>query len=308
MSGGIPVLNERQMSALRRIVGSNQKINLTGTPKGKTRRLPTYQEAEEEASTESGGMFHLGIETETVGGTEKVYLTVDWPESNSSDPTLVGKFGNNIIYYINKIELTKNCYICLDYYYRRIIVAEDSELPPVWNGQISDKGLYISVLGRYKSADKNISQLWKSDNNDAFFIYEIASVLNHYCFLEFDVENYKVKAGKLYLNIVYGGSSDRSIIGYYQGKNIPWSGRNLLDSDCLVFYDPFANQIRIVKNGEKATSKWVIFAYFRIDSSYLVNIETAVTTTQGQGTYDGEPSEGSKAQVFAGSDQSTLPF
>ena len=40
--GGIPVLNDNQMNALRRIVGTNQKFNLTVAPKVNSRRLPSY--------------------------------------------------------------------------------------------------------------------------------------------------------------------------------------------------------------------------------------------------------------------------
>lgn len=42
--GGIPVLNDNQMNALRRVVGTNPKLNLTVTPQSKSRKLPTYGE------------------------------------------------------------------------------------------------------------------------------------------------------------------------------------------------------------------------------------------------------------------------
>lgn len=67
--GGIPVLNDNQMNALRRVIGTNQKFDLTVAPQGKSRRLPSYPEEETAASTE--GMFRVtenGDGTVAVGG------------------------------------------------------------------------------------------------------------------------------------------------------------------------------------------------------------------------------------------------
>ncbi len=57
--GGIPVLNDNQMNALRRVVGTNQKFNLTVAPQGKSKRLPSYPEEEAAASAEYNGYFTL---------------------------------------------------------------------------------------------------------------------------------------------------------------------------------------------------------------------------------------------------------
>lgn len=40
--GHIPLLNDSQMSALRRVLGENPNLDLTGTQPGKSRRLPSY--------------------------------------------------------------------------------------------------------------------------------------------------------------------------------------------------------------------------------------------------------------------------
>lgn len=42
--GGIPVLDDSQMNVLRRVVGTNQKFDLTGPKKSQVRRFPTYEE------------------------------------------------------------------------------------------------------------------------------------------------------------------------------------------------------------------------------------------------------------------------
>lgn len=57
--GGIPVLNDNQMNALRRVIGTNQKFDLTVAPQGKSRRLPSYPEEEAAASAEYNGYFTL---------------------------------------------------------------------------------------------------------------------------------------------------------------------------------------------------------------------------------------------------------
>lgn len=57
--GGIPVLNDNQMNALRRVIGTNQKFDLTVAPQGKSRRLPSYQEEEMAATAEYNGYFTL---------------------------------------------------------------------------------------------------------------------------------------------------------------------------------------------------------------------------------------------------------
>lgn len=60
--GGIPVLNDSQLTALRRVVGTNQKLNLTVTPQGKSRKLPTYSDDDQ---PEYDGPFALSYNGET---------------------------------------------------------------------------------------------------------------------------------------------------------------------------------------------------------------------------------------------------
>lgn len=60
--GGIPVLNDNQMNALRRLVGTNPKLNLTVTPQSKSRKLPTYAEDEQ---PEYDGPFAVSYNAET---------------------------------------------------------------------------------------------------------------------------------------------------------------------------------------------------------------------------------------------------
>ena len=55
--GNIPVLSDSQMTSLRRVVGTNQRFDLTVTPKGKARRIPAYPEDEKEP--EYDGPFAL---------------------------------------------------------------------------------------------------------------------------------------------------------------------------------------------------------------------------------------------------------
>lgn len=62
--GGIPVLNDSQMSALRRIVGTNQKFKLVPTGKEKTRRLPVYDNNE----VVGGGEVIFGVLTTGCSG------------------------------------------------------------------------------------------------------------------------------------------------------------------------------------------------------------------------------------------------
>ena len=50
----IPVLNDSQMAALRRVLGTNQKLDLTVTPRATARRLPSYQDDQEIAASYSG--------------------------------------------------------------------------------------------------------------------------------------------------------------------------------------------------------------------------------------------------------------
>lgn len=61
--GGIPVLNDSQLTALRRVVGTNQKLNLTVTPQGKPRKLPSY--AEDYEAAEYNGYFKI-VDASTV--------------------------------------------------------------------------------------------------------------------------------------------------------------------------------------------------------------------------------------------------
>ena len=267
--GYIPVLNDNQMSALRRVVGTNQKINLTTPQKSLTRRLPTYSdEGENTGSSDYQGMFHLGVETETVNGTEKVYLTMDWPESGSSDPTLVGHNLQDIHYIPKSIELTEDSYIYFDYFYQRIIVAGFSQLPVLWNhGDGRNRGMYVELLGKYDATSKTVSQLWRGDRQYNDLDYDNGMF---HPFLELDVENNKVKSGKIYLNMDWNlgwGYTDwniRDVVGYIDDHAVRWPGRVEIDQTVyfLIAYDPVAGMIKTVRENEIWVSNWRYLGYF----------------------------------------------
>ena len=67
--GGIPILNDNQMNALRRIVGTNQKFNLTSKKQTSGRRRPTYEEDSEQtgqaAQAEYRGPFAVSFDSES---------------------------------------------------------------------------------------------------------------------------------------------------------------------------------------------------------------------------------------------------
>ena len=221
------------------------------------------------SSTEYRGMFHLGVEKETVGDTEKVYLTVDWPESESSDPTLVGLHILEIHYEAKSIELTEDSYIYFDYYYQRIIAAGFSQLPAAWNFQDGRSyGLYVLLLGKYESESKTVSQLWRADRNYNYLSFDYGMF---HGFLELDVENSKVKTGKIYFNMDWdvGNHGDydflrRDAVGIIDGMEVKWPGRVELDPavPTMIYYDPAAREIRIVKNGETVVSNWFYLGKF----------------------------------------------
>ena len=80
--GGIPVLNDSQMNALRRVVGTNQKFDLTGTKKSQGRRLPTYEEENDAQAadvkigavvTSPAGGFGAGMAQDIIANTDGTY-------------------------------------------------------------------------------------------------------------------------------------------------------------------------------------------------------------------------------------------
>lgn len=99
--GGIPVLNDNQMNALRRIVGTNQKFDLTVTPKGKTRRLPTYPD-DEDASTEYTGQFYVYVEFDDSTGDYYVWCINGENASDTYAGNIANANGTNLINVIKK--------------------------------------------------------------------------------------------------------------------------------------------------------------------------------------------------------------
>ena len=158
--GKIPVLSDNQLTSLRRIVGTNEKINLVPAAKGKTRKLPSSS-VSEISNDEYRGMLRLGIETETSGEgerqTEKVYLTVDWPESNAVDETLVGMYENTEVHWAQREEMTGAALLVVfDPYSKTIFTVKAGEL-------FVD---YWKIIGKYDPQTKTVSQLWRSDRLD----------------------------------------------------------------------------------------------------------------------------------------------
>ena len=87
--GSIPVLNDNQMNALRRIVGANQTFDLTVASKGKARRLPEYTDETVSVSEYNGYFKAVLIESES--GVKQVQIVngAD-PESNICGHTDIG--------------------------------------------------------------------------------------------------------------------------------------------------------------------------------------------------------------------------
>ena len=105
-------------------------------------------------SSEYGGMFHLGIETETVDDTEKVYLTVDWPESGYADSSVVGYFDYTEVYWYQPEEMpSSEVLVCFDPKSKTIFTVKAGNL------FVS----YWKVIGKYDPLTQTVSQLWRSD-------------------------------------------------------------------------------------------------------------------------------------------------
>lgn len=77
--GSIPVLNDNQMNALRRIVGANQTFDLTVAPRSKSRRLPEYTDEVVVSDSEYNGYFKAILQ-ETKDGVKQVKIV------NGADP------------------------------------------------------------------------------------------------------------------------------------------------------------------------------------------------------------------------------
>jgi len=117
------------------------------------------------ASSSSGdytGMLHLGVETETVNGTKKVYLTVDWPKSGSSDASLVGTFNNTEIHWSNRVEVTADTLVVFDPVDRTVFCVTAGQLfASNW-----------TVIGKYYASSQTVSQLWRSDRPASGLLFE----------------------------------------------------------------------------------------------------------------------------------------
>ena len=151
--GGIPVLNDQQMTALRRVVGTPQKFDLTVAPKVNSRRLPSYAD-DVETKSDYTGMFRLSVVTETVNDAIKYYLDIDWQESGSSDKTLVGMFENTEVHWAQREEMTGAA----------LLVVFDPKSKTIFTVKAGELFvLYWKVIGKYDPLTKTVSQVWRSD-------------------------------------------------------------------------------------------------------------------------------------------------
>lgn len=114
------------------------------------------------SSTEYGGMLHLIVEKETSSDTEKVYLTMDWPESGSSDATLVGTFNNTAIHWASRVEVTADTLVVFDPVDRTVFcVTAGQNFSSNW-----------TVIGKYTASSKTVSQLWRSDRPASGLLFD----------------------------------------------------------------------------------------------------------------------------------------
>ena len=82
--GSIPVLNDTQMAALRRIVGTNQKKDLTTAPRGRSRRLPSSYEG----GANSSGMD--AVPAQITGGDSSGFLVTLYANGYDNGATGTG--------------------------------------------------------------------------------------------------------------------------------------------------------------------------------------------------------------------------
>lgn len=104
--GAIPVLNDNQMNALRRIVGANQKVNLTVTPRGKSRHLPTYPE-DGESVLLSAHQFTVVDASVPAEGETPAMLAVSVVDGHNPNSTTAGRL-NGTSYAAVSITLAEN--------------------------------------------------------------------------------------------------------------------------------------------------------------------------------------------------------
>jgi hypothetical protein len=166
-------------------------------------------------SSEYGGMFHLGIETETEGGTEKAYLTIDWPESGSSDETLVGMFENTEVHWNQREEMTGAA----------LLVVFDPKSKTIFT--VKAGNLFVSywkIIGRYDPTAKTVSQLWRSDrpgDGTLFAGYSGAFAIRY----DKDAGTVQITGGNVSVNNVnytaadFTGSMGESSTMYYYAKH-----------------------------------------------------------------------------------------
>ena len=74
--GGIPVLNDKQMGALRRLVGTNQKFDLTNRKGANARRFPVYPEEETSISGTMEYKSFFKLEKYTPSGGSGTYIRI----------------------------------------------------------------------------------------------------------------------------------------------------------------------------------------------------------------------------------------
>lgn len=214
-------------------------------------------------SSEYGGMLHLGVEKETIGegesATEKVYLTVDWPESGSSDETLVGIYRNKEIHYTAKsIQLTEDINIYVDIYRLKIIAANPSR---------QTIGSYWSLIGQYSKNAGTVSQLLRDDRAGSMLMYDIYTGMLH-AFLDVEVttdSSGNITSETLYLNVDWpeSGSSDQTLVGNFNNTPIYWTERQAIpEGGAMIAFDPHTREILLVKAGDVFVSNWKVIATY----------------------------------------------
>ena len=164
--GSIPVLNDKQMSALRRIVGTNQKIDLTTNTQNRTRRFPGTSEVE---NVDAGynGYFKI-VNKSTYDDTGKISEfkigVVDGEtynsESGTSGASIAYINGTNVSInaFTSSVSSGKTTFVQLEYIYATgataIKLSEGALLP-------SDDSMFHVLIGRvnFNSGAMSIEQV-----------------------------------------------------------------------------------------------------------------------------------------------------
>lgn len=248
---------------LRQLVGAPNTTDYgsdgtADTPQQNINRKDTNT-ATAEVTTDYQGMLHLSIETEIVDDEEVQYLTVDWPESNAVDETLVGIYRNKEIHYTEKsIQLTEDINIYVDVYRLKIIAA---------NPNRQTIGSYWKLIGQYKKDAGSVSQLWREDRANDGALYSGYTGMLH-VFLDVEVttdSSGNVISETLYLNVDWpeSGSRDQTLVGNFNNRAIYWYARQAVpEGGGMIAFDPHTREILMVKAGDVFVSNWKTIATY----------------------------------------------